>query len=99
LSFADLGVSNAVVSSLLQQGIIEPFAIQRDVIGDVLRGRDVLAKSPTGSGKTLAFAIPLVDGSRLRVPARQPSCSRRRASSRHRSSRISAASRTLVRYA
>lgn len=67
-SFADLGVSNAVVSSLLQQGIIEPFPIQRDVIGDVLRGRDVLAKSPTGSGKTLAFAIPLVD----RIKAADP---------------------------
>jgi ATP-dependent RNA helicase RhlE len=31
------------------------------VIGDVLAGRDVLAKSPTGSGKTLAFAVPLAD--------------------------------------
>ena len=70
-SFADLGVSNAVVSSLFQQGIIEPFAIQRDVIGDVLRGRDVLAKSPTGSGKTLAFAIPLVD--RIKAEGPRPS--------------------------
>src|SRR5205809_1986900 len=39
----------------------QPFAIQRLVIGDILAGRDVLAKSPTGSGKTLAFAIPLAD--------------------------------------
>jgi ATP-dependent RNA helicase RhlE len=60
-SFADLGVSRAVVSSLSQQGITHPFPIQREVIGDVLGGRDVLAKSPTGSGKTLAFGIPLVD--------------------------------------
>ena len=60
-SFADLGVSSAVVSSLSQQGFTEPFAIQRVVIGDVLAGRDVLAKSPTGSGKTLAFGIPMVD--------------------------------------
>jgi superfamily II DNA/RNA helicase len=60
-SFADLGVSRAVLSSLTQQGITEPFPIQREVIGDVLAGRDVLAKSPTGSGKTLAFGIPLVD--------------------------------------
>jgi superfamily II DNA/RNA helicase len=60
-SFADLGVSRAVVSSLASQGITSPFAIQREVIGDVLRGRDVLAKSPTGSGKTLAFGIPLAD--------------------------------------
>ena len=60
-SFADLGVSDAVVRALARRGITEPFAIQRLVIGDVLAGRDVLAKSPTGSGKTLAFAIPLAD--------------------------------------
>ena len=60
-SFADLGVSNAVVSSLAAEGINEPFAVQRLAIGDVLAGRDVLVRSPTGSGKTLAFGIPLVD--------------------------------------
>ncbi len=60
-SFAELGVSRAVVSSLAREGITHPFAIQRKVIADVLDGRDVLAKSPTGSGKTLAFGIPLVD--------------------------------------
>jgi len=27
----------------------------------VLKGRDVLAKSPTGSGKTLAFGIPIAE--------------------------------------
>jgi ATP-dependent RNA helicase RhlE len=60
-SFADLGVSNAVVSALSAEGINEPFAVQRLVIGDILAGRDVLTRSPTGSGKTLAFGIPLVD--------------------------------------
>src|ERR1700729_148313 len=60
-SFADLGVSSAVTNALANQGIDSPFAIQRDVIGDVLDGRDVLVKSPTGSGKTLAFGIPIVD--------------------------------------
>ncbi|HTW11501.1 MAG TPA: DEAD/DEAH box helicase [Solirubrobacteraceae bacterium] len=69
-SFADLGVSNAVVSALSKQGITEPFQIQREVIGDVLSGRDVLARSPTGSGKTLAFGIPLVD--RIQAQARRP---------------------------
>ena len=69
-SFADLGVSRAVVSSLSDQGITQPFAIQRDVIGDVLAGRDVLAKSPTGSGKTLAFGAPLVD--RIAADSRRP---------------------------
>jgi ATP-dependent RNA helicase RhlE len=60
-SFADLGVSSAVVAALAHRGITEPFAVQKLVIADVLAGRDVLAKSPTGSGKTLAFGVPLVD--------------------------------------
>ncbi len=67
-SFADLGVSSTVVSALARHGFTRPFAIQREVIGDVLDGRDVLAKSPTGSGKTLAFGIPLVD----RIQAEDP---------------------------
>jgi ATP-dependent RNA helicase RhlE len=67
-SFADLGVSRAVISSLSTAGITEPFAIQRAVIGDAIAGRDVIAKSPTGSGKTLAFGIPLVE----RIAAEDP---------------------------
>src|SRR5579862_6620434 len=69
-SFADLGVSRAVINTLAGQGITSPFAIQHQVIGDVLRGRDVLVKSPTGSGKTLAFGIPLVD--RIRADGPRP---------------------------
>jgi ATP-dependent RNA helicase RhlE len=60
-SFADLGVSNAVVQALAADGVTEPFAVQRLVINDILAGRDVLTRSPTGSGKTLAFGIPMVD--------------------------------------
>ncbi|MDE3130467.1 MAG: DEAD/DEAH box helicase, partial [Acidobacteriota bacterium] len=45
-------------------------AIQKQVIGDVLAGRDVLARSPTGSGKTLAFGAPLID--RTAADARRP---------------------------
>ena len=68
-SFAELGVSRPVVSSLCPAGHQPaPFAIQRQVIGDVLAGRDVLAKSPTGSGKTLAFGIPIVE----RIEAEDP---------------------------
>ena len=70
-SFADLGVSAAVRGALAARGITEPFAIQRLVIGDVLAGRDVLARSPTGSGKTLAFAVPLAE--RLEATDRRPS--------------------------
>src|SRR4051812_3693737 len=71
-SFAQLGVSNAVVDALSKRGFTEPFAIQNLVIGDVLADRDVLAKSPTGSGKTLAFAVPLSD--RIAAEDQRPAC-------------------------
>jgi ATP-dependent RNA helicase RhlE len=60
-TFAELGVSRAVVDALALEGVTSPFAVQRLVIEDVLAGRDVLTRSPTGSGKTLAFGIPMVD--------------------------------------
>jgi ATP-dependent RNA helicase RhlE len=60
-TFADLGVSKAVSGALAKRGFNEPFAIQNLIIGDILAGRDVLAKSPTGSGKTLAFGVPMLD--------------------------------------
>jgi superfamily II DNA/RNA helicase len=69
-SFADLGVSRAVISTLAESGITEPFAIQRAVIADAITGRDVIAQSPTGSGKTLAFGIPLVE--RIAAEHRRP---------------------------
>jgi superfamily II DNA/RNA helicase len=69
-SFADLGVSGAVCGALKQRGITAPFAIQNLVVGDVLAGRDVLAKSPTGSGKTLAFGVPIIE--RLRAEDARP---------------------------
>jgi len=69
-SFADLGVSRAVVGTLSAAGVTEPFAIQRAVIGDAIAGRDVIAKSPTGSGKTFAFGIPVVE--RIAAEARRP---------------------------
>jgi superfamily II DNA/RNA helicase len=67
-SFADLGVSRAVIGALTEARITEPFAVQRAVIGEAVAGRDVIAQSPTGSGKTLAFGIPLVE----RIAAEQP---------------------------
>src|SRR3954466_4540490 len=71
-TFAQLGVSRAVVHALSKRGFTEPFAIQKLVIGDVLAGRDVLAKSPAGAGKTLAFAVPLTD--RIAAEDRRPAC-------------------------
>jgi ATP-dependent RNA helicase RhlE len=61
VSFADLGISNAVVRALAERDITQPFPVQQLVVEDALAGHDLLVQSPTGSGKTLAFGIPMVD--------------------------------------
>jgi superfamily II DNA/RNA helicase len=49
-SFADLGVSRPIVGPLAKRDFIEPFAVQRLCIRDVLAGEDVLVQSrSTGS--------------------------------------------------
>nr|MBA2346778.1 DEAD/DEAH box helicase [Solirubrobacterales bacterium] len=73
-SFSDLGVSEVVAKALAADGILEPFAIQKLVIGDVLAGHDTLVKSPTGSGKTLAFGVPMVDRVEANVPIAKRPC-------------------------
>lgn len=60
-SFADLGVSTAVVERLGEQGIVDAFPIQVATIEAALAGRDICGKAPTGSGKTLAFGIPTIE--------------------------------------
>lgn len=60
-TFADLGVSEDLVSALSSRGITEPFSIQEIAIPDALAGRDVCGKAKTGSGKTLAFGIPVLE--------------------------------------
>src|SRR5207237_1286521 len=44
-SFADLGVSKAVIDALAARGLRTPFPIQTLVLPDALAGRDVLARS------------------------------------------------------
>jgi superfamily II DNA/RNA helicase len=60
ITFEDLGVAPRLVKVLADQGITEPFAIQRLSIADALAGLDVCGKAKTGSGKTLAFGLPML---------------------------------------
>jgi len=60
-SFAELGVSDALVKALARRDIHAPFAIQTRALPDGLAGRDVLGRAQTGSGKTLAFGVPMLD--------------------------------------
>ena len=60
MSFLKLGVSAALVRTLTQNGITEPFPIQSASIPDAISGRDILGRGQTGSGKTLAFGLALL---------------------------------------
>src|SRR4051812_14736608 len=59
-SFADLGLPEAVITTLAANGIDSPFPIQAATLPDSLNGRDVLGRGRTGSGKTYAFLLPMV---------------------------------------
>lgn len=59
-SFAGLDLPAAVLRTLTERGVREPFPIQAATLPDALAGRDVLGRGRTGSGKTLAFGLPLL---------------------------------------
>ena len=60
VSFFDLGIDPALVRTLADQGITEPFEVQKEAIPDAILGHDICCRAPTGSGKTLAFGLPLI---------------------------------------
>ena len=59
-TFAGLGLPQAIVTTLADNGIETPFPIQAATLPDSLAGRDVLGRGRTGSGKTYAFLLPMV---------------------------------------
>ncbi|MFF9898519.1 DEAD/DEAH box helicase, partial [Streptomyces longispororuber] len=58
MTFADLGLPEAVVRKLARNGVTTPFPIQAATIPDALAGKDILGRGRTGSGKTLSFGLP-----------------------------------------
>lgn len=58
--FADLGLSDPVMSALQRIGYEQPTPIQAESIPPILAGKDILGTAQTGTGKTAAFALPLL---------------------------------------
>ena len=58
MSFADLGLSEAVLTAVTESGYENPTPIQTKAIPLILEGKDVIGASQTGTGKTAAFALP-----------------------------------------
>ncbi|MDX2648159.1 DEAD/DEAH box helicase [Streptomyces sp. PA03-1a] len=59
-AFTELRLPPALLKTLTDLGVDEPFPIQAATLPDALAGRDVLGRGRTGSGKTLAFGLPLL---------------------------------------
>lgn len=59
--FSELGLSDNLLKALSDMNFVNPSAIQKEAIPQVLAGNDIIAKAPTGSGKTAAFAIPIIE--------------------------------------
>jgi len=70
ISFADLGLSDAVMAGLNDVGYENPSPIQAEIIPFMLDGRDVLGQAQTGTGKTAAFALPVL--SQIDLSKRDP---------------------------
>ena len=61
LTFADLGLSEAMLKALEKKGYGWPTTIQAQAIPEFMQWKDVIAKAPTGTGKTFAFGIPMIE--------------------------------------
>lgn len=61
VTFAELGLGEALVKTVGQLGFVAPTPVQSATIPAILSGRDVLARARTGSGKTGAFALPILE--------------------------------------
>ena len=72
MPFAQLGLSEPVLTGVRAAGYVQPTPIQLRAIPLVMEGRDLIGSAQTGTGKTAAFALPIL--SRLGTPAPGPRC-------------------------
>jgi superfamily II DNA/RNA helicase len=70
MTFAELGLHEAVLNALTDAGYATPTPVQAQAIPAVLAGHDLLVSSQTGSGKTAAFMLPALH--QLALQERRP---------------------------
>mgnify|MGYP000681131281 CR=1 FL=1 len=61
MKFADLGLSDELLSAVQDAGYEEPTPIQAEAIPQVQMMRDLIAIAQTGTGKTASFVLPMID--------------------------------------
>lgn len=60
-TFRSIGLNPALVNALEKENITNPTEIQRKVIPEVMKNKDLIVQSETGTGKTLAYLLPLYE--------------------------------------
>ena len=61
MKFADIGLSDELLSAVTAKGYDTPTPIQAQAIPQVLMMRDLIAIAQTGTGKTASFVLPMID--------------------------------------
>jgi len=61
MKFADLGLSDELLQSVIAAGYDTPTPIQAQAIPSVLMMRDLIGIAQTGTGKTASFVLPMID--------------------------------------
>ncbi len=74
MSFASLGLSQALVTAVHNAGYESPTPVQQQAIPAALKGQDLMVAAQTGTGKTGGFALPILQKlfADNQEPARQP---------------------------
>lgn len=61
MSFASLGLSDALMRAIAATGYTTPTPVQLQAIPAVLEGRDLMVAAQTGTGKTAGFSLPILE--------------------------------------
>jgi superfamily II DNA/RNA helicase len=59
--FKDMDLNHALVEALEKEHITTPTDVQKKVIPEALKNKDLIVRSATGTGKTLAYLLPLFE--------------------------------------
>jgi ATP-dependent RNA helicase RhlE len=60
MQFTDLGLAEALLRAVKEQGYDKPTPIQAQAIPQVLKGGDLMGGAQTGTGKTAGFTLPML---------------------------------------
>lgn len=74
MSFASLGLSQALITAVHNAGYESPTPVQQQAIPAALQGQDLMVAAQTGTGKTGGFALPILQKifADNQEPTRQP---------------------------